>query len=210
MLHLVECSSLCRIATDLFNGEGLNHLRLMKKNQKSGKAGERPGGGSLPPNDILAELACTHTALRLAARRLGQVYDEAVAPSGLKATQVGVLGQIAGVHDVGPKEWPTLQTLAERLGVSISGLTYALRPLTRDGLVELRPDPNDRRTKRAVLTSFGEERLREAIILWADANQRVEQVLGSSAVALRMLADDVTSPEFLEAYGAHQPLKRWR
>ena len=58
---------------------------------------------------MLAELACTHTALRRAARRLGQLYDEAVAPTGLKATQVGLLGQIAGVHDTGQRDWPTLQ-----------------------------------------------------------------------------------------------------
>ena len=129
-------------------------------------------------------------------------------PSGLKATQVGVLGQIAGVHDAGlRKEWPTLQALAERLAVTISALTYALRPLVRDGLVELRPDAHDGRTKRAALTTLGEARLRQAIVLWADANQRVEQVLGSSAAALRMLADDVTSPEFLEAYEDRRPLQ---
>lgn len=180
----------------------------MKKNRPIGKPGGQQDTGATPPHDILAELACTHTALRLAARRLGQLYDEAVAPSGLKATQVGVLGQIAGVHDAGPREWPTLQALAERLGVSISGLTYALRPLARDGLVELRPDAHDGRTKRAVLTALGEARLREGIALWADANQRVELVLGSSAAALRTLADDVNSPEFLEAYEAHQPFHK--
>jgi len=190
----------------LFNGAVLNHLEGMKKNHPIGEPGGRLAASRLPPQDILAELACTHTALRLAARRLGQLYDEAVAPTGLKATQVGVLGQIAGVHDIGPREWPTLQSLAERLAVSLSALTYALRPLARDGLVELRPDAHDRRTKRAVLTDLGEARLREAITLWADANQRVERVLGSSAGALRALADDVTSPEFLEAYEARQPL----
>jgi DNA-binding MarR family transcriptional regulator len=178
----------------------------MEKNHSSCEAGAALKTSTLPPQDILAELACTHTALRRAARRLGQLYDEAVAPSGLKATQVGLLGQIAGVHDLGPREWPTLQALAERLAVSLSALTYALRPLTRDGLVELHPDAHDGRTKRAILTAPGEARLREAIVLWADANQRVEQVLGSSAAALRALADDVISPEFLEAYEARQPL----
>jgi DNA-binding MarR family transcriptional regulator len=183
----------------------LNHLEVMKKNHPSGRPGGQRDPSALPPHDILAELACTHTALRLAARRLGQLYDEAVAPSGLKATQVGVLGQIAGVHHAGPRDWPTLQALAERLTVSISALTHALRPLVRDGLVELRPDAHDGRTKRAVLTALGETRLREGIALWADANQRVEQVLGSSAAALRTLADDVISPEFLAAYEARRP-----
>lgn len=179
----------------------------MKKNPAIGASDDEMKASALHPRDMLAELACTHTALRRAARRLGQLYDDAVAPSGLKATQVGVLAQIAGVHDAGQQDWPTLQALAERLAVSISALTHALRPLVRDGLVELRPDLHDKRTKRGVLTTLGEARLREAISLWADANQRVEQVLGSSAAALRTLADDVTSAEFLEAYETRRPLR---
>lgn len=163
----------------------------------------------VPPDaeDILAELACTNTALRRATRRLGQLYDEAVAPAGLKATQFGLLAQTAGLRDDGRQDWPTLQALAERLAVSISALTHALRPLVRDGLVELRPDAHDRRTKRAALTPLGEARLHEALALWADANQRVEKVLGVSAAALRTLADDVASPEFLDAYQARRPLR---
>jgi DNA-binding MarR family transcriptional regulator len=155
----------------------------------------------------LAELACTNTALRNAARRLGQLYDEAVAPAGLKATQVGALAQIAGLHDAVGQGWPTLQSLAERLAISISALTHALRPLVRDGLVELQPDARDGRTKRAALTTLGEDRLDEALVLWAEVNRRVEKVLGTSAEALRILADDVTSPEFLDAYQARRPLR---
>ncbi len=159
------------------------------------------------PGDILVDLACTNTAMRRAARRLGQIYDDALAPTGLKATQAGLLGQIAGVHDTGHEGWPTLQSLAERLAVSISALTHALRPLVRDGLIELRADAHDGRTKRAALTVAGESRLREALVLWSDVNQRVEKVLGTNAAALRILADDVTSPEFLEAYEAQRPLR---
>jgi DNA-binding MarR family transcriptional regulator len=172
-------------------------------NEPEGKTKAR----ALRPGDILAELACTNTALRRAARRLGQLYDDAVAPSGLKATQVGLLAHIAGVHNAGEADWPPLQTLAERLAVSISALTHALRPLVRDGLIELQPDLHDGRTKRAALTPLGEARLREAIVLWADANQRVEKVLGGAAVALRTLADDVASPEFLEAYETRRALR---
>jgi DNA-binding MarR family transcriptional regulator len=99
--------------------------------------------------DLLAELVCTETSLRRAARRLGRLYDEAVAPSGINATQAGLLAQIAG--DRRP-EGPTLQDLAERLGIQISALTHALRPLVRDGLVEVRQDAHDKRTKHGVLT----------------------------------------------------------
>ena len=105
------------------------------------------------------------------------------------------------------QEGPTLQDLAERLAIGISALTHALRPLVRDGLVELRQDPQDGRTKRGILTRLGKARLREALPLWAAANRRVETFLGPvSAEKLRSLADQVASQEFLDAYTAGKRL----
>jgi DNA-binding MarR family transcriptional regulator len=151
-------------------------------------------------SDALGELDCTHTALRQAARRLGHLYDEAVAPTGLKATQVGLLSQ---TDRLGGEDGPTLQALAERLAIGISSLTYALRPLVRDGMIELRQDAHDKRAKHASLTALGRKRLAEGIALWAAANRRTEIVLGhTSANRLRALADEVSSSEFLKAYKA--------
>jgi len=133
---------------------------------------------------------------------LGRLYDEAVAPAGISATQVSLLAQIAG--DRRP-EGPTLQDLAERLKIQISALTHALRPLVRDKFVEVRQDTHDKRTKHGVLTPLGKTRLQEALKLWASANRRVETVLGaSSAENLRGLADRVASQEFLDAYAVRK------
>ncbi|RZL86897.1 MAG: MarR family transcriptional regulator [Variovorax sp.] len=157
-----------------------------------------PGADQL---DVLGELACTNTALRRAARRLGQIYDEALAPLGLKATQAALISEISKLTDHESGEGPTLQDLAARLAIQISALTHAMRPLVRDGLVVLRQDDSDGRTKHGVLTLLGRERLKEALLLWAAANRRVENVLGpASAVALRHLADQVASEEFLFNY----------
>ncbi len=157
---------------------------------------------------VPAKFSCTNNALRRAARRLGQLYDEALAPIGLKATQAGLLAQIAQIGELARgQEGPTLQDLAERLAIGISALTHALRPLVRDGLVELRQDTQDGRTKRGILTRSGKARLREAYLLWAAANRRVETVLGPvSAEKLRSLADQVASQEFLDAYSARKKL----
>ena len=104
--------------------------------------------GAVEAIGLMDELACTNRALRRAARQLGHLYDEAMAPAELKATQFGLLVQIdrSGGHD-----GPTLQALAERLAIRISAMTHALRPLVRDGLVELRPDAHDGRTKHAAV-----------------------------------------------------------
>lgn len=149
--------------------------------------------------DDLGELACTATALRRAARRLGNLYDDAVASTGLRATQAALLGQVDRLSEV---EGASLQALAERLAIGLSALTYALRPLVRDGLVELRADVRDKRTKHAWLTPLGRRRLAEAKVLWAAANRRTDVVLGREAAhQLRALADEVSSPAFLDAYG---------
>lgn len=159
---------------------------------------EEQGRSGADVVDVLGELACTHTALRRAARRLGQLYDEGVAPTGLKATQVGLLARIEQFPD---EAGPTLQYLSEQLAIGISALTHALRPLVRDGMIELRHDKDDKRSKHALLTALGRARLREAIKLWTAANGRVEVVLGAvSAKKLRALADQISSPGFLHAY----------
>lgn len=183
----------------LFNGTVPNYFNDMGKSDHSGPEHAET---SIHLSDALGELACTHTALRQAARRLGHLYDEVVAPTGLKATQIGLLAQ---TDSLGGANGPTLQALAERLAIGISSLTYALRPLVRDGMIELRQDAHDKRTKHASLTALGRARLAEGFALWAVANRRTEIVLGhDSASKLRALADEVSSKEFLEAYKAPQ------
>lgn len=171
-----------------------------------GQAIDDPAGPASAIHDVLADLVCTNTALRLAARRLGHLYDEALAPLGLKATQISLLAEIGRLTGPDSRQGPALQDLAERLAIRISALTHALRPLVREGLIALRPDPEDRRTKHGVLTPLGEARLREALVLWDTANRRVEAVLGPSAAKLRGLADTVASQKFLDAYTAGKSL----
>lgn len=149
---------------------------------------------------IVAQVACTNTALRRASRRLGQLYDEALAPTGLRGTQVSLLTQIdamAGPSGPGGKLGPTLQDLAAEMALRVSGITHALTPLIRDGLIELHQDPADARTKHAVLTTKGRAKLAKAVEYWAIANQHVERVMGSPKTAkLRELADEISMEVF--------------
>jgi DNA-binding MarR family transcriptional regulator len=172
-----------------------------KKRDEAATSVAGVGRAPCEEKSLFEDLVCTNTSLRRAARRLGNLYDDALAPLGLKATQVGLLADIERLAAANDRQWPTLQDLAGKLAIQISAVTHALRPLIRDGLVELRTGEQDRRTKRAVLTDLGTARLHEAVAYWARANQRVEQVLGrESAVSLRALADHVASDAFLDAY----------
>lgn len=185
----------------LVNGSVLNHSPVMtKKTSKSIMAAAHRKRSEV--KNVLENLACTNTALRRAARRLGNLYDDALAPLGLKATQLGLLADIERLMTANDGQEPTLQDLATKLAIQISALTHALKPLIRDGLVELLPDEQDKRTKRAALTPAGSKLLHRATERWAVANQRVEDVLGKgSAATLRALADYVASDDFLAAYG---------
>jgi DNA-binding MarR family transcriptional regulator len=184
----------------LVNGLVLNHSCGIEKIFEM-KAASNMRKAKKEEKNVFEVLACTNTALRRAARRLGNLYDDALAPLGLKATQISLLAEIERLAAANDGKAPSLQDLANKLSIQISAMTHALKPLVRDGLVELQPDTDDRRTKRGVLTIAGAARLEQALIYWAKANQRVEEVLGPEhAALLRTLADQVASDEFLAEY----------
>jgi DNA-binding MarR family transcriptional regulator len=185
----------------LVNGVVLNHYFGMTTISSKTSTMTEPTKTATDAKNPCELLVCTNTALRLAARRLGNLYDEALAPLGLKSTQVSLLTEITRMESSNGGQAPTLQDLAVRLAIQISALTHALKPLIRDGWVDLQVDKLDRRTKRAVLTPAGVELWQQALVYWATANERVEEVMGSdSAAALRAAADYVASDEFLAAY----------
>lgn len=185
----------------LVNASVLNDPYVMAKTPKKANAQPTTADKAAADASAFLALACTNTALRRAARRLGNLYDDALAPVGLKATQIGLLADIERLSAADEGRSPTLQDLATKLVLQISAVTHALRPLVRDGLIVLSPDKEDRRAKRASLTAEGVALLHRALHLWAAANRQVEDVLGSeSAIALRTLADYVSSDEFLAAY----------
>ena len=57
----------------------------------------------------------------------------------------------------------TLSEVAGRVGVTLPATSRQLRRLARRGLVEIAPDPDDRRASRALLTTTGAE-VRHAIM----------------------------------------------
>ncbi|MER8826331.1 MarR family winged helix-turn-helix transcriptional regulator [Mesorhizobium sp. M0938] len=134
---------------------------------------------------------CNNAVLRRATRKLGQFYDDVVAPSGLKATQQGLLYQI----HIGDE--PAMGAIAGALVMDLSALGHTLKPLIRDGYVETFTDPNDRRIKRVRLTPQGLIKLDEAMKLWRVAQQRFEDMVGKEQAAmLRAALDDIAALDF--------------
>src|SRR5215204_3474262 len=109
---------------------------------------------------------CNATALRKATRRVSQLYDMVLAPTGLRSTQRSILMHIARGGT------PTMGDLAAALVLDRSALAHNLKPLERDGLVTVMVDETDRRSRRVALTAVGEEKLKASLELWKDAQRR--------------------------------------
>ena len=132
---------------------------------------------------------CNCTALRKATRRISQLYDTALAPSGLKTTQRAILAQL------GRSEPATVGQLAEALVMDAGALAHTLKPLERDRFIAVTVDPSDRRNRLIKLTRRGRARLAESDALWAKAQTGFEAAFGrveSEALrqALQLLVSD--------------------
>jgi DNA-binding MarR family transcriptional regulator len=69
-----------------------------------------------------------------------------------------------------------------------------LRPLEREGLIDLVQDPEDRRSRRIVLTRAGRSRYTQARPLWSEAQAHFEKGFGVRAAAeLRELLAGIAS-----------------
>jgi DNA-binding MarR family transcriptional regulator len=117
---------------------------------------------------------CYATAMRKASRRLTQLYDDALAPTGLRSTQYAILGELTD----SAAEPPTLNQLADALVLDRSGLGHSLRPLERDGLIRLQKGSRDRRSTEVVLTDEGRRRFDAASPLWRNAQRTFAAAVG--------------------------------
>jgi DNA-binding MarR family transcriptional regulator len=141
-----------------------------------------------------AENLCNVTALRKATRRISQLYDAMLAPTGLRSTQRAILVYVARYGS------PTMSELAAALVLDRSALNHNLKPLERDGLLRVVVDQDDRRSRRILLSKLGEVKLRESTQAWQRAQQRFETSFGTrQSAALRASLQLVASLDFHEA-----------
>ena len=146
------------------------------------------------PNDEIWML-CTNSAMRRATRQLGQLYDGVLGNSGLKGTQFTLLSQIR--HDGAP----ALKALAEALVMDLSALGHTLKPLMRDGLVELVADEKDKRIKHARLTALGEKTQADMVERWQEAQARFDGAFGKEkSKEIRRALAVIASPGFAKAF----------
>lgn len=127
----------------------------------------------------MRECACFN--LRKAARAVTQMYEAALASTGIHATQFSVLVALA-VADGAP-----LSRVADGLVMDRTTLTRNLRPLARRGWVRIEAG-EDRRERTLGLTRSGRAALERALPLWQQAQADLQERLGDARWA-RLPAD---------------------
>ena len=126
---------------------------------------------------------CLCLALRRADRVISQLYNRHISPTGIRGTQFSVLSVVAE-HDC-----ITARDLSEGLQMDQTTASRALKPLIRDGYIEAKPAPHDRREKMLCLTKEGRRAYDRAFEAWLEAQEELRDKLGArdSEALLRLM-----------------------
>jgi len=131
--------------------------------------------------------SCVCVNLRRAARAVSQIYDEALAESGIKITQFSLLRAVERNEPV------AISALAEELELDRTTMARNLGPLERDHFVKLTAG-SDQRVTEVRLTPKGRAALAKALPLWENAQAGIASLLASGRVEqLREIATEATA-----------------
>ena len=114
---------------------------------------------------------CLCHNVRMASRVVSRAYDEALRPTGLRATQIAVLAA------VGARGALSITSLADSLEMERTTLTRNLKPLEEQALVSISPEGRHR-SRTLTLTTAGKAALLKALPLWEKAQQSSMHQLG--------------------------------
>ena len=120
-----------------------------------------------------AQCACAR--LRKLTRRASQMYDHALAPSGLTGTQFGILAQLSRSTDA------SMSSMADRMFMDPTSLTRTLKPLEKRKLIRIASAKDDRRRRSITITDAGRATFREAVPRWRAVQAQFAEALGERA-----------------------------
>jgi DNA-binding MarR family transcriptional regulator len=120
---------------------------------------------------VVPDLICMCATLRRASRALTLVYDEALRPIGLRATQFTVLQVLSRAGEISQGK------LGQILALDSTTLTRTLRIMDREGWISERRG-EDRRERLLRLAKSGRELFNRALPAWEQVQQNVARQLG--------------------------------
>ncbi len=119
----------------------------------------------------LPDLHCMCGNFRRASRALTQLYDDALRPVGLRATQFTILQVLSRAGEVSQGE------LGQILAMDSTTLTRTLRIMSREGWIAERRG-EDRRERWLRLAKAGRDQFNRALPPWEKAQAQLERQFG--------------------------------
>jgi DNA-binding MarR family transcriptional regulator len=117
-------------------------------------------------------LLCMCANLRRASRALTQLYEDALRPLGLRATQFTILQALSLAREV------SQGVLGQILAMDSTTLTRTLAIMSRRGWIAKRYG-KDRRERRLCLTKSGAAQLNRATPVWEKVQAKLRRQLGN-------------------------------
>jgi DNA-binding MarR family transcriptional regulator len=136
---------------------------------------ERPSGQAADITDIAEATAsaCLATRVRQLSRIITRVYDDALRPLGITASQYTLLAQLASRDGI------TAVEIGQELDIEKSTLSRNLKRLLALGHIIMDP-PAGRRGRGLHLTPRGQAVLKDAFPIWMGAQSRTVGIMGKS------------------------------
>jgi DNA-binding MarR family transcriptional regulator len=118
--------------------------------------------------------ACLATRVRQLSRIITRVYDDAMRPLGITASQYTLLAQLAARDSI------TAVEIGHDLDIEKSTLSRNLKRLLALGHITMDP-PAGRRGRGLHLTAKGQAVLKDAFPIWQDAQKRTIAAIGAES-----------------------------
>ncbi len=118
--------------------------------------------------------ACLATRVRQLSRIITRVYDDAMRPLGITASQYTLLAQLAARDSI------TAVEIGHELDIEKSTLSRNLKRLLALGHIIMDP-PAGRRGRGLHLTGKGQAILKDAFPIWQDAQTRAVSAMGAES-----------------------------
>jgi DNA-binding MarR family transcriptional regulator len=119
---------------------------------------------------------CAFSQLKLLGRIVGTIYDRALEPVGLRASQLALMWAIVAMEPV------DMTTLGATIHTDQTTLSRTVQTLRRMRLVSVKPGP-DRRVKLLALSATGKARFAAAMPYWENAQREAGRIMPLDVVS---------------------------
>jgi len=126
---------------------------------------------------VIISAECTLVRLRMLNRVVSKIYDDALRPHGLKASQLNVLVAVSRMGPTRPKD------LSARLLLERSTVSRNVDRMVEKGWLSIGRGDDDGRSHDLSITATGKRLLTQALPDWRRAQRATKKLLGADTVA---------------------------